>query len=296
MQDLVRSALVTGASTGIGRACVEKFAAEGWQVFASVRKGEDGERLKAEIGEAVVPLVFDVTDGPAIARAADEVREALMGATLGALVNNAGIAVAGPLLHLPIEEMEKQMDVNVTGQLRVVQAFGPLLGADRSLTGAPGRIVNISSVAGFSAAPFVVPYACSKFALEAFTQGLRRELTPYGIDVVAINPGPIATPIWDKAEAVDTEQYAHTDYIGPIRRLVGYMLDRGRKGLPASRVADAVWAAVISARPRLNTIVTPEPVTQWVLGILPRRMTDRIITRRLGLTADALVTKGPQGR
>lgn len=292
MNDLVRSALVTGASTGIGRACVEKFVAEGWQVFASVRKAEDGERLKAGIGEAVVPLLFDVTDGPAIARASDEVREALMGATLGALVNNAGIAVAGPLLHLPVAEMEKQMDVNVTGQLRVVQAFAPLLGADRSLSGAPGRIVNISSVAGFSAAPFVVPYACSKFALEAFTQGLRRELTPYGIDVVAINPGPIATPIWDKAETVDPEQYAHTDYIKPIRRLVNYMLDRGRNGLPPSRVADAVWAAVTSPKPKLNTIVTPEPFTQWLLGVMPRRMADSIITKRLGLTPEALNTRG----
>ena len=292
MSEFVRSALVTGASTGIGRACVEKFAGEGWQVFASVRKAEDGERLKSEIGEAVIPLLFDVTDGPAIARAADQMREALMGATLGALINNAGIAVAGPLLHLPIAEMEKQMDVNVTGQLRVVQAFGPLLGTDRSLSGAPGRIVNISSVAGFSAAPFVVPYACSKFALEAFTQGLRRELTPYGIDVVAINPGPIATPIWDKAESVDPEQYAHTDYIKPIRRLVNYMLERGRAGLPPSAVADAVWAAVKSPKPKLNTIVTPEPFTQWLLGIMPRRMADRIITRRLGLTPQALNTRG----
>jgi len=239
-----------------------------------------------------VPLLFDVTDGPAIARASDEVREALMGATLGALVNNAGIAVAGPLLHLPVAEMEKQMDVNVTGQLRVVQAFAPLLGADRSLSGAPGRIVNISSVAGFSAAPFVVPYACSKFALEAFTQGLRRELTPYGIDVVAINPGPIATPIWDKAETVDPEQYAHTDYIKPIRRLVNYMLERGRNGLPPSRVADAVWAAVTSPKPKLNTIVTPEPFTQWLLGVMPRRMADSIITKRLGLTPEALNTRG----
>ena len=292
MSEFVRSALVTGASTGIGRACVEKFAGEGWQVFASVRKAEDGERLKSEIGEAVIPLLFDVTDGPAIARAADQMREALMGATLGALINNAGIAVAGPLLHLPIADMEKQMDVNVTGQLRVVQAFGPLLGTDRSLSGAPGRIVNISSVAGFSAAPFVVPYACSKFALEAFTQGLRRELTPYGIDVVAINPGPIATPIWDKAESVDPEQYAHTDYIKPIRRLVNYMLERGRAGLPPSAVADAVWAAVKSPKPKLNTIVTPEPFTQWLLGIMPRRMADRIITRRLGLTPQALNTRG----
>lgn len=292
MGNQAKSALVTGASTGIGRACVAKFAAEGWRVFASVRKASDGEALKAEFGDSVVPLIFDVTDGPAIARAATEVRAALGGRTLGALVNNAGIAVAGPLLHLPVEEMEKQMDVNVTGQLRVVQAFAPLLGADRSLNGGPGRIVNMSSVAGFSAAPFLTPYACSKFALEAFTQGLRRELMPYSIDVVAINPGPIATPIWDKAETVDPEQYAGTDYINPIRRLVTYMLERGRTGLPPSAVAEAVWKAVTASRPALNTIVTPEPVMQWVLGILPKRMTDRIIARRLGLTPEALEKTG----
>ncbi|MFN3835920.1 MAG: SDR family oxidoreductase [Glycocaulis sp.] len=288
MNTFVRSAVVTGASTGIGRACVEKFVAEGWQVFASVRKAEDGERLKAEIGEAVIPLIFDVTDTQAVARAGEFVREALMGSTLGALVNNAGIAVAGPLLHLPIEEMEKQMDVNVTGQLRAVQAFAPLLGADRSLSGTPGRIVNISSVAGFSAAPLVTPYACSKFAMEAFTQGLRRELMMYGIDVVAINPGPIKTPIWDKAEAMDPEQYAHTDYIGAIRRILNYMLERGRNGMPASRVADAVWTAVTAPKPKLNTVITPEPFTQWLLGVLPGRMSDRLITKRLGLTPEAL--------
>ncbi|MCC5981310.1 MAG: SDR family NAD(P)-dependent oxidoreductase [Oceanicaulis sp.] len=288
MQDLVRSAVVTGTSTGIGRACVEKFVAEGWQVFAGIRKAEDGERLKAEIGEAVIPLIFDVTDGEAVAKAGEYVREALMGSTLGALINNAGIAVAGPLLHLPVEEMEKQMDVNVTGQLRAVQAFAPLLGADRSLSGAPGRIVNISSVAGFSANPLLTPYSCSKFAMEAFTQGLRRELMMYGIDVVAINPGPIATPIWDKAEAMDAEQYAHTDYIGAIRRILSYMLERGRNGLPASRVADAVWTAITAKRPKLNTVITPEPFTQFLLGALPGRMSDRLITRRLGLTPEAL--------
>lgn len=288
MSEFVRSAVITGASSGIGRACVEKFVAEGWQVFASVRKAEDGERLKAEIGEAVIPLIFDVTDTEAVMKAGAFVREALMGSTLGALVNNAGIAVAGPLLHLPIEEMEKQMDVNVTGQLRAVQAFAPLLGADRSLSGAPGRIVNISSVAGFSAAPLVTPYACSKFALEAFTQGLRRELMMYGIDVVAINPGPIRTPIWDKAETMDPEQYAHTDYIGAIRRILNYMLERGRNGLPPSTVADAVWTAVTAPKPKLNTVITPEPFTQWLLGVLPGRTTDRLITKRLGLTAEAL--------
>ncbi len=288
MSEFVRSAVITGASTGIGRACVEKFVSEGWQVFASVRKAEDGERLKAGIGEAVIPLVFDVTDTEAVMKAGAFVREALMGSTLGALVNNAGIAVAGPLLHLPVEEMEKQLDVNVTGQLRAVQAFAPLLGADRSLSGAPGRVVNISSVAGFSAAPLLTPYACSKFALEAFTQGLRRELMMYGIDVVAINPGPIATPIWDKAETMDPEQYAHTVYIGAIRRILNYMLERGRKGLPPSKVADAVWTAVTAPKPKLNTVITPEPFTQWLLGVLPGRTTDRLITKRLGLTAEAL--------
>jgi len=283
-----KSVVITGASTGIGYAAADYLAGKGWRVFAGVRKEADAARLAETLGEAVTPVMIDVTDMDSVRKAGETVRAALDGAPLSGLVNNAGVAVAGPLLHLPIEEMTAQLDINVTGQLRVTQVFAPMLGAVRDHTGPKGRIVNISSVAGFSAAPLVTPYSCSKFALEAFTQGLRRELMLYGIDVVAINPGPIATPIWDKAEAMDPAQYEHTDYAPAVARILSYMLKRGRDGLPPIVVAEAIHRALTDAKPKLNTVLTPEPFTQWLLGVLPGRMTDKMISGRLGLTPEKL--------
>ena len=292
MEKAQRSVVITGASTGIGYATAERLAKADWRVFAGVRKPADADRL-AEIS-GVTPVFVDVTDGHSVTSGAAAVAEALAGQRLNGLVNNAGVAVAGPLLHLPIEEMERQLDINVTGQLRVTQAFAPLMIEGENPSGAQGRIVNMSSVAGLNAAPLVTPYACSKFALEAFTQGLRRELALYDIDVVAINPGPIATPIWDKAEEVDPDQYRDTDYHDAVQRLLGYMLKRGRSGLPPDAVARAVERALTDAKPKLNTIVTPDRFQHWLLGVLPSRMTDRLITKQLGLTPDALKREGPK--
>lgn len=280
----MRSAVVTGASTGIGFATAKYLAEKGWQVFAGVRKDEDAQRLKSELGESVTPLIMDVTKQETLDAAAAHVRQALGGRTLAGLVNNAGIAVAGPLLHLDPSEMSRQLEVNVTGQMRATQAFAALLGVEDGLEGKPGRIVNMSSVGGFSATPIAVPYNCSKFALEAFTEGLRRELYMYGIDVVAINPGPIATPIWDKAEDIDPEQYRETDYYDTIVTVRDYMLERGRTGLPPVKVARAVHRALTDRKPKLNTIVTPEPIQQWILTHLPRRMVDKMMAKRLKLT------------
>lgn len=279
----VKSVMITGASTGIGYATAKYLSERGWRVFAGVRKQADAERLSAELGDRVTPVLCDVTDDASVKAAGETVRAALGDQSLSGLVNNAGVAVAGPLLHLPVEDMQRQLEINVTGQLRATQAFAPLMGAGETRNGPPGRIVNMSSVAGLSATPLVTPYACSKHAMEAFTQGLRREMMLYGIDVVAINPGPIATPIWDKAEEMDPEQYADTDYDGPIRRILGYMLERGKSGLPPERVASAVHRALTDAKPKLNTIITPEPFQHWLLSVLPARMADRLIAKRLGL-------------
>ena len=159
MTQVQPSAVVTGASTGIGAACAKRLVDEGWRVFAGVRKPADGERLKADLGASLIPVIIDVTDTASVKAAAKTVGAALDGQTLKGLVNNAGIAVAGPMLELPLEEFENQMDVNVTGIVRVTQAFGPLLGVDASLTGEPGRIVMMSSVAGEMGAPFLGPWA-----------------------------------------------------------------------------------------------------------------------------------------
>src|SRR5215471_15009628 len=162
----MKSVVVTGSSTGIGWGAAKVLIKKGFRVFGSVRKAADGERLQKEFGANFVPILFDVTDQAAVNRAAEQVASALGGETLFGLVNNAGIAVAGPLLYLKIDEFRHQLEVNVTGQVITTQAFAPLLGADRSRTGKPGRVVMISSVGGKNATPFMGPYNASKFALE----------------------------------------------------------------------------------------------------------------------------------
>ena len=225
------SVVVTGASTGIGHACVKVLITNGIHVFGSVRKPADADRLAQEFGASFTPLLFDVTDEAAVAAAAGQVAAALGGTTLFGLVNNAGVAVPGPLLYLKADDFRHQLSVNLTGQLIVTQAFAPLLGADRDRKGAPGRIVMISSVGGKNALPFVGPYATSKFGLEGFSESLRRELIVFGIDVVIVAPGAVATPIWDKSD-VDITPYANTAYATSLAKLKDFMIANGRKGLP----------------------------------------------------------------
>src|SRR6202044_825313 len=170
----MQSVVITGASTGIGFAAAKLLLARGFRVFGSVRKQADGDRLKNEFGANFIPLVFDVTDEAAVFAAAREVRSALNGETLAGLVNNAGIAVAGPLLEISADQFRRQMEVNVIGPVIATQAFGPLLGSDPSLKGRKGRIVMISSVAGKSGNPLASPYAASKHAIEGLSESLRR--------------------------------------------------------------------------------------------------------------------------
>ncbi len=181
----MKTIVITGASTGIGWATSKVLLDRGFRVFGSVRKQADADRLKMQFGPNFTALQFDVTDEAGVRAAAGEVRAALNGERLAGLVNNAGIAVSGPVLELPIGDFRWQMEINVLGPVIVTQAFGPLLGADPSLKGAPGRIVMMGSVAGRNGNPLVAPYSTSKFALEGLSESLRRELMLFGIDVVA---------------------------------------------------------------------------------------------------------------
>lgn len=279
-----KTAVVTGASTGIGYACVEKLTGKGWQVFAAVRKDEDAKRLTDAFGDKVTPLMMDVTDQAAIDAAAVKVRKALNGRTLNGLVNNAGVAVAGPLLELPIEDFERQMAINVTGQVRVTQAFGPLLGADLDLKGEPGRIVMMSSMAGEMGAPFLAPYAASKHALEGISKSLRRELNVFGIQVVVIGPGAVATPIWAKSDEVDVSAYESSIFYDALVRLRNYMSKSGPEGFPPSKIADRVFRAFSDAKPRFRYAIVPQRFMNWSLPrMLPARKVDEIVTKRLGL-------------
>ncbi len=279
----MKSVVVTGSSTGIGWGATKVLIEHGFRVFGSVRKQADGERLTKEFGANFVPLLFDVTDAQAVNAAAEKVAAALGGETLFGLVNNAGIAVAGPLLYLKIDDLRQQLDVNVVGQLVVTQAFAPLLGADTSRKGDPGRIVMISSVGGKNANPFMGPYNASKFALEGLSESLRRELMLFGIDVIIVAPGAVATPIWAKAEEVDVSQYANTPYITQLERIRSYMLDRGPKGLKPEKLGQAIHLALTIAHPKTRYTVSPDGLQDAMVNILPKRMVDRMIGGRLGL-------------
>jgi len=275
--------VVTGSSTGIGHAAAKALIARGHKVFGSVRKAADGERLEAELGERFFPLIFDVTDEAAIARAAATVRDLMKGEKLSGLVNNAGIAVAGPLLHLPIDDFRRQIEVNLTGQLMVTQVFTPQLGQDRSLKGEPGRIVMISSVGGQNGSPFVGAYNASKFALEGMSEALRRELLLYGIDVIVIGPGAIATPIWEKADEVDTTPFDNTDYAAPLKAVKAYMLELGRKGLKPEAVGELIADALTKPGRKVRYAIVPSKFENFMMKALPKRMLDRVIGKRLGL-------------
>jgi len=279
----MKTVIVTGASTGIGWGCVKVLTQNGFRVFGSVRKQVDADRLKAEFGERFEPLVFDITEAAAVRHGAERVAASLGNQALAGLVNNAGIAVPGPMLFVDIDEFRHQLEVNVVGQVIVTQAFAPLLGTDPSREGEKGRIVMISSVGGRNASPFVGPYNASKFALEGLSESLRRELMLYGIDVIVVAPGAVATPIWDKADSVDITRYANTPYAPALAAVKDFMISNGRKGFPPERIGDAVYTALTARKPKVHYTVTPDPLQNLMVHTLPKRMVDRIIARRLGL-------------
>lgn len=263
-----KAALVTGASTGIGRAIAETLAEAGMQVFASVRKKSDAESLDA-LG--IRPILFDVTDYDSIQAAASEVQEALNGKALYALVNNAGVAVGGPLEKLPREDLRWQFEVNVFGLMDVTQALMPLMQGG-------GKIVNISSIGGVTTQPFIGAYSASKHALEALSDALRKELLMTGsqTDVIVIQPGNIRTPIWDKADEIDLEAYAGTPYYELGEKIKRAAVSGGQNGEPPERVAEYVLGALGRSQNPARYIVSgnwPQEV------LLPRALPDRWLDR-----------------
>lgn len=280
---LDRAIVVTGASTGIGRAIAAKAVREGSHVFASVRGQTDANNLVREFGQSVTPLVFDVTDETGVRTGAMHVRQMLGQRRLFGLINNAGIAVSGPLLHISTEELKRQFDVNVLGVHRVTTAFAQLLGADPDRYGKSGRIVMISSEGGQRGMPFVGPYSASKFALEGYSQSLRRELMLYDIDVIVVGPGAIATPIWDKALKDDLSRFGQTVYGPSAQKVSDYMAQQGRDGLPANMVADRVWQALTAKNPKTRySILRNALVDRTLASLLPPRVVDHIVAQRLG--------------
>ena len=263
--------MVTGASSGIGACSARDLAARGFHVFGTVRRPEDGAALERA---GVTPVRMDVTDGASIAAARAGVERALAGAPLAGLVNNAGIPAAGPLELVPLAELRHVLEVNVVGAVAVTQAFLPLLKAAR------GRIVNISSVAGLSALPFMGPYAASKYALEAVSDSLRRELLPFGVRVIVIEPGSFQTQIWSKVQAMDLGRYQDSPYGVAFGRFGRAALRGAEQAPPPDKVARAVRRALTARRPPLRIVVPPHPLDRVGLWI-PERWLDWLIYRFL---------------
>ena len=283
----MQSVVITGVSTGIGWATAKLLLDRGFRVFGSVRKQADVDRLSKQFGANFTPLLFDVTDEAAVLAAARQVRAALGGETLTGLVNNAGIAVAGPVLELAADEFRRQMDVNIIGPIIATQAFGPLLGTDPSLKGPRGRIVMISSVAGKNGNPLMSAYSASKHAIEGLSESLRREMMLFGIDVIIVAPGAVKTPIWSKAEEVDISTYRNSPFFPSLEKIRKFMLQLGESGLPPEKIAETIADALTSASPKVRYQITPDPMRHLMTAVLPKRMIDRIIGKRLGLLPPA---------
>ena len=279
----VRVALITGCSTGIGRATALRLDASGWSVYGGVRRQEDADSLAAAGSERLTPLIIDVTDQGSIAAAAERV-EAESAAGLGALVNNAGVAYTGPLEFVPLDELRNQLEVNVTGHVAITQALIPALRRAR------GRIVNITSIGGIVATPFFGPYNASKYALEAISDCLRVELRPWGIETIAIEPGSISTEIWSSGlEQFDrTEERmpaeAQTLYGKAIKGLRRAARETGERGIPADHAAAVIEKALVVSRPRARYLIGRDARVMATLSrVLPDRLWDRAIGRIMGL-------------
>jgi NAD(P)-dependent dehydrogenase (short-subunit alcohol dehydrogenase family) len=264
--------LVTGASSGIGHASALRLARSGWRVFGGVRSEEDAERLR---GHGVKPIELDVTDSEAVAAAAE-----VVGGELHGLVDNAGIAIAAPLELVPLDELRRQLEVNVVGQVAVLQAFLP------SLRRVQGRVVLMGSVGGRSALPFLGPYAASKHALEAIADSLRVELAPWGIGVSIVEPASVKTAIWTKGAAQADVMRAGIShdrdelYAARIERFKAVALKRG-PGIDADVVARVVEHALTASRPKARYLVGRDAHIRAWIERLPTRLRDRVLAKAL---------------
>ncbi len=275
--------VVTGASTGIGAACAVGLAKRGYAVYAGVRKPEDGNRLQAEGGENLTPLIIDVTDQATIDAAAERVQQERRGRPFRGLFNNAGISVNGPLEFVKPEDLRWQLEVNCVGQLAVTQAFLPMLLESK------GRIITTGSVGGFVATPILGPYCMSKFAIEAFSDALRVELAPQGVHVVLLQPAAIATPIWDKGQdgAEDMINSPPPGFQERYGRFVGGIRKFAKEGKNTAAdpqvVLDAVIHALEARKPKTRYVMGTGVGQRKFLRMLPDRLRDRALLKAFGL-------------
>jgi NAD(P)-dependent dehydrogenase (short-subunit alcohol dehydrogenase family) len=278
----MRSVLITGTSTGIGRATALGLDGSGWRVFAGVRKEADAESLRAEASPNLVPVVLDVTEPDQIAAAAELIARESDGG-LDGLVNNAGLAVPGPLETIPLDDLRHQLEVNLVAYVAVTQAMLPQIRRTQ------GRVVFLASIGGRIAFPFGGPYHASKFATEAIGDVFRQELRPWGIEVAIIEPGSIDTPIWErgqrKAEEVEAKApQTNLLYGAALEKFRKVIEDTAERGIPPEKVAKAISHALESNRPKTRYLVGLDAKVQArIQPLIPTRLFDRIVARQLNL-------------
>ena len=280
----MKKVVITGVSTGIGYSSAKILCDSGYRVFGSVRKQEDAEKITSEFGANFTPLIFDVTDSKGIQENAQIVKgELIPGEALAGLVNNAGVAMGGPINLIDTDVFRKQFEVNFFGLIEVTKTFLPMLGAVKKSM-QQGKIINISSVSGRRAHPFVAPYTASKFAVEAFSDALRREMLLYGVDVILIEPGPIKTAIWDKVPDLDDNEFTGSDYEHSLRKFYKMFIEMGKKGFDADIIGNRVKEILQDPSPKTRHVITPNRFINFTLpGILPDRIFDKLVGKGLGL-------------
>ncbi|MGJ3264524.1 MAG: SDR family NAD(P)-dependent oxidoreductase [Salinarimonas sp.] len=280
--------VVTGATSGIGLAIARHFLAQGWHVFGSARREEDAARLRDDLGPGFTPLLLDVTDADALARAAEVVGEALGKRRLAGVVVNAGIGIPAPLEHQEVDEIRLQIDVNLVGTMLTARAFLPLVGTDPGREGPIGRIVTMSSLGGRFGQPFVTSYIAGKHGIEGFSEALRRELSPFGIPVIVMAPSAVATPVWEKVAVQGLDRFDHTRYGGAFRWALGGIVSGApQRGRPPEAVARATFTAMTARRPRLRYAPAARPFLEnVVLPRVPKRFVDAVFRWRLSAARD----------
>lgn len=279
----MKTILVTGASTGIGWDSVRALTEKGYQVVATVRNEGDAQRLKESFQQKVIPLILDLARFEQIEEIPKILKYKFQIEKLDGLVNNAGMALAGPFLDQDFHEIESMIRLNVLAVMKITQVLLPLLGATANSSHA-GTIINISSIAGKGGAPFLSAYAASKHAIEGFSDALRKELMLFGIKVVVIGPGSIKTPIWEKGFKKIQARYENSIYAKSFAKFVAIALNESENALQVQKVSEIVTEIFETKQPRLRYAPIPRPLVNWYIPmLLPQRLYNSLAAKALGL-------------
>ena len=281
----MRTVLVTGVSTGIGKSIAEKLLENKFYVIGTVRNKDDADYLKNKFPESFSSLILDVTNEDQIKEVKNQVEDILKenNRYLCSIINNSGIALGGPVRYLDIKQFKKQFDVNFFGLISVTKTFLDLLISSNNYP-LKNKIINIGSISGKRSYPFVSPYTSSKFALEGFTDSLRRELLIHDVDVVLIEPGPIKTEIWNKTPDIEDNPFLKTEYEESLRLFMSNYVKMGKYGFHPDIIGDKIVKILKKNNPKTRYVITPNKLKNYIIpGFLPDRLVDKLVGKMLKL-------------